>query len=248
MPVLFICLITWQLACDSPSGKVQQQAQPKTSNQNSASTTDVHSDGTVEVVSEAVDPSAAVDPTGMPRSLFDGNSMAGWEKIEFGGEGDIEVVDGEIRMYAGDPLTGISVTEDVELPTANYEFSLEAMKLEGTDFFCAVTFPVNDTFCTLVVGGWGGQLVGLSNLDGQDASSNQTRQLRKFEKNRWYAIKLKVLEDRITAWIDDEKLVDESIEGVEVSIRGDMTTTTPLGITNFMTSSSIRNIGIRKLD
>ena len=90
--------------------------------------------------------------------------------------------------------------------------------------------------------------MGLSNLDGQDASSNHTRVMRKFEKDRWYAIRIQVLPDRITAWIDDEKLVDESIEGVEVSIRGDIIGTTPLGITSFQTYSSIRNIKLRKMN
>jgi hypothetical protein len=122
------------------------------------------------------------------------------------------------------------------------------MKLEGSDFFCAITFPVNDTFCTMVVGGWGGNLVGLSNLDGRDASENGTKVTRKFAKNQWYAIRIQVLPDRITAWIDDEKLIDESIVDREVSIRNDVVTTTPLGITNFITVSSLRNIKIRKLD
>ncbi|QEG20968.1 3-keto-disaccharide hydrolase [Mariniblastus fucicola] len=181
-------------------------------------------------------------------ALFDGETLNGWEKIEFGGEGDIEVIHGEIRMFAGDPLTGICVTDDTELPTANYEISLDGMKLEGSDFFCAITFPVNDTFCTLVVGGWGGTLVGLSNLDGKDASDNDTKLNKKFEKERWYNIRLQVLPERITAWIDEEKLIDESIKDVEVSIRNDVISTTPLGITNFATTSALRDIKLRKLD
>lgn len=241
---LFLCALTWQLGCGSAQNKTQDKEQQpsETPMEQETSTTDNESDGTFEVVSKAV------DPWKQGISLFDGKSLDGWETIEFGGEGDVEIVDGEIKMYKGDPLTGICVTEDVELPTANYEFSLEAVKHDGHDFFCAVTFPVNDSFCTMVVGGWGGSLVGLSNLDGQDASANQTKLMQKFIKEQWYAIRIQVLPDRITCWIDDEKLIDESIEGVEVSIRGDVITTTPLGITNFQTSSSFRNIVIRKLD
>ena len=248
---LFFCSIACQFGCDKPVEKVQDQnlEQPELSNGDNASVADIEKDGT-QISNEAVDPSQHTHPnaSNTAQSLFDGKSLDGWDLIEFGGEGDVEVIDGEIRMYSGDPLTGMRVGEDTELPTSNYEISLKAMKLEGNDFFCAITFPVNDTFCTLVVGGWGGTLVGLSNLDDRDASDNETGLNKKFEKNRWYDIRLQVLPERITAWIDKEKLIDQSIEGVEVSIRNDVISTTPLGITNFMTSSSLRDIKIRKLD
>ena len=182
------------------------------------------------------------------QSLFDGQTIDGWERVEFGGEGDVEIVDGTIHMYAGDPLTAICVDDETELPTTNYELSLEAMLLEGSDFFASVTFPVEDSFCTLVVGGWGGSLVGLSTLDGKDASENETRVLKSFDKEVWYAIRIQVTENRIVAWIDDEKLVDQSTKDVEVSIRNDVISTTPLGIMNYGTSSAIREIKIRNLD
>lgn len=181
-------------------------------------------------------------------SLFDGKTLDGWESIEFGGEGDITVADGEIQMLPGDPLTGICVLGDTDLPTENYEISLKGVKRDGHDFFCGITFPVKDNFCTLIVGGWGGGLVGLSNLDGRDASENGTKVTRKFEKNRWYAIRVKVLPERIVVWIDDEKLIDESTVGREVSIRNDVISTTPLGITNFQTESAFKDITIRTLD
>jgi len=249
--LIFFCGATaMQFGCDSP-------AEPKQLSKNSDQglVESIQNQQDVEVPSDAdpktVDQAATVKARANDESttqLFDGKSLDGWEVIEFGGEGDVEVVDGVIQMFSGDPLTGICVTEDVELPQANYEVSLEGMKLEGSDFFCAVTFPVNDSFCTLVVGGWGGSLVGLSNLDGRDASDNGTKVTRKFNRNQWYTVRIQVLPDRITAWIDDEKLIDESILDREVSIRNDVIATTPLGITNFITSSSLRDIKIRKLD
>ena len=172
------------------------------------------------------------------QSLFDGQTLNGWERVEFGGEGDVEIIDSTIHMYAGDPLTAICVSDETELPTRNYELSLEAMILEGSDFFASVTFPVEDSFCTLVVGGWGGSLVGLSTLDGRDASENETRVLKSFDKEVWYAIRIQVMENRIVAWIDDEKLVDQPTKDVEVSIRNDVISTTPLGIMNYGTSSA----------
>ena len=193
-------------------------------------------------------PGDSETPQTQPIQLFDGKSLAGWEKIEFGGEGDIEVVDGEIRMESGDPLTGIALSDDVEIPRTNYEISLQAKKREGNDFFCGLTFPVGQTHCSMIVGGWAGSLVGLSNLDGQDASDNGTRVIRKFEKDQWYTIRVRVTPERITCWIDDEQFIDESIVGREVSIRNDVITTTPIGICNFQTPNSIREIVVRELE
>ena len=79
--------------------------------------------------------------------------------------------------------TGITHTNP--LPKINYEVTLKAMKIDGSDFFCGLTFPVNDAFCTLIAGGWGGGLVGLSSLDNYDASENETSTFRGFEKKRW---------------------------------------------------------------
>ncbi|MBN2588491.1 MAG: hypothetical protein JXA96_01410 [Sedimentisphaerales bacterium] len=48
------------------------------------------------------------------------------------------------------------------LVTMSYEITLEAMRVEGSDFFCGLTFPVDENPCTLIPGGWGGTLCGLS--------------------------------------------------------------------------------------
>ena len=106
------------------------------------------------------------------KSLFDGKTLAGWKTPQFGGEGKVYVENGSIVMEMGSYMTGITWTGEVL--RNNYELSLEGMKLEGTDFFCTTTFPVGDDPCTLVVGGWGGGVVGLSNVDGHDASDNST--------------------------------------------------------------------------
>lgn len=225
LPVLMLCLLAG--GCNNSSQPVVQKS------------------GNAAKV--ANDPVEETEPVTEIMSLYDGKTLDRWEKIQFGGEGDIEIVDGEIRMQFGDPLTGICLSEDVEIPKTNYEISLNAMKRDGHDFFCGLTFPVDDSFCTFVVGGWAGSLVGLSNLDGRDASDNGTKVIRKFEKNRWYAIRVRVLPERITAWIDDEIMVDESIKDREVSIRNDVIVTTPLGITSFITESAIKDIQIKKL-
>src|SRR5437899_12217134 len=37
------------------------------------------------------------------------------------------------------------------LPRMDYEVTLEGKKIAGDDFFCTTTFPVGDSFCSLVV-------------------------------------------------------------------------------------------------
>ena len=74
----------------------------------------------------------------------------------------------------GSSMTGVTY-QGKDLPRTDYEIRLEAQRIDGTDFFCGLTFPVHDAHLSLIVGGWGGSLVGLSSLDGKDASRNETR-------------------------------------------------------------------------
>ena len=180
-------------------------------------------------------------------SLFDGESLDGWELTEFGGEGDISVEEGCIVMDCGDPVTAINLPESFDLPTMNYEVEYEAMKVDGTDFFGTITFPVGDSFCSMVIGGWAGTVVGLSSIDGVDASENETRLVRKFERKQWYRLRVRVTSEAIQGWIDDERVINQSIVDKEVSIRSEMIPCRPLGIANFYTIAKIRNIELRWL-
>jgi hypothetical protein len=130
----------------------------------------------------------------------------------------------------------------------NYEISLEAMRLEGADFFCGLTFPVGKAACTLVVGGWGGMVVGISNIDRLDASQNETTQEMQFDDRRWYRIRARVTEQKIEAWIDDEKRIDFATTGRVLSLRpGDIQKSLPLGIATYMTRAAVRDIRLRRL-
>ena len=82
------------------------------------------------------------------------------------------------------------------------------MKLDGNDFFIALTFPVKDSHATFVVGGWGGGVVGISCVDDLNASENETMNIEGFEKDVWYKIRVRVSDDKLQAWIDDDQKVD----------------------------------------
>jgi hypothetical protein len=178
-------------------------------------------------------------------SLFDGKTLDGWKITEYGTQGPISVSDGKIVLNYGDGCTGI--TWEKEFPKVNYEVNLEAQKTSGNDFFCGITFPVNDEFCSLIVGGWGGPVVGLSCIDGDDAAHNSTKILKKFDKNVWYKIKVNVTNEKIMAWIDGEKLVDFAYKGHRLSLRAEVQLSKPFGLFTWETTGEIRNIRLEKL-
>jgi len=191
-------------------------------------------------------PAASVAP-GKPadwKSLFDGKTLAGWKVSDFAGHGEVNVKDGTIVLETGS-LTGVTWTND--LPRTNYEISLEAMRVEGGDFFCGLTFPVGMEPCSLIVGGWGGGVVGLSSIDGADAANNETTRYVMFQSGKWYNIRLRVTAAKIEAWIDADKVVDVELEGKTLSIRIEVEESKPLGIASWSTTSALRNIKLRRL-
>jgi hypothetical protein len=180
------------------------------------------------------------------QSLFDGRTLAGWEITDFAGHGEVRVENDQIVMEMGVALTGIRYTNTV--PRMNYEVSLEASKLMGSDFFCGLTFPVGESCCSFIVGGWGGGVVGISSIDGNDASSNETTRYFEFAKNRWYRLRTRVTPEKIECWIDDEKVVDVEIKDRRISMRpGEIELSQPFGIATWQTTGALRNIRLRGL-
>jgi hypothetical protein len=180
------------------------------------------------------------------KPLFDGKSLAGWKATNFGGEGEVEIKDGAVILEQGSDMTGITYTRG-DFPKKDYEVTLEARRRAGNDFFCTTTFPVGDTHCSLVVGGWGGTVVGLSSIDAEDASENETRTLRDFKRDQWYRVRIRVTDDRIAAWIDKDKVVDVGTKGKKISVRVECNLCRPFGIATWRTVGAVRDIRVRAL-
>jgi hypothetical protein len=177
--------------------------------------------------------------------MFDGESLKGWKETPFTGKGTVKVQDGAIVLGKG-YMTGVNYTGT--LPKAGYEIRMEAQRVEGHDFFAGITFPVNDSFLTWINGGWGGMMIGLSSIDGNDASENETSMSREFKQGQWYRLWLAVNPDRIRAWIDDELIIDVSIANREVALRpGEIELSKPFGIATYNTTSKIRKVEWRAL-
>ncbi|MEY2878876.1 MAG: hypothetical protein RLZZ15_1256 [Verrucomicrobiota bacterium] len=184
--------------------------------------------------------------------LFDGATLAGWKQSAFDTQREVKVE----RAFPGGPailipktdyLCGLTWADGAKLPRTNYEISLEAMRVEGSDFFCGLTFPVGADACTFVVGGWSGMVVGLSSIDGMDASENETSQGQEFKSDRWYRIRVRVTPEKIEAWIDDQKTVDLETAGKKISLRpGDIEQSLPLGLATYQTKAAIRSLALKR--
>ena len=179
-------------------------------------------------------------------SLFDGRTLDGWKATDFGGEAPITVRDGAIRMAKGRPMSGITSTR-TDLPRLDYDLRFEASRIEGSDFFAAATFPVGDAYITLVNGGWGGHVTGLSSLDGADASENETGISYEYNNKKWYQFQARVTANRIRAWIDGKSVVNIVIEDREVGTRIETRANQPLGFATWLTTGALRSIEIRRL-
>jgi hypothetical protein len=208
------------------------------------------------IVARQQAPIANQNPTGPTagdwKPLFDGSSLAGWKPTNFSGAGKVHV-DPHFRngpaaivVDAGAQLSGITWAGDV--PKTDYEIALEAMKIDGTDFMCGLTFPVGDSYASLILGGWGGSVTGISSIDHLDASENATTRFLSYPKDRWFAVRLRVTPGKIEAWLDATKIVDADITGKKISLRfGEIERSVPLGLATYQTSSAFRAIKLRRL-
>ena len=182
-------------------------------------------------------------------SLFDGKTLGKWKPSDFWKPGKVHVADGNLVLETGTgDMTGVFWGGDpAMLPRIGYEVELQAQRVEGSDFFCALTFPYKDDCASLVVGGWGGGVVGISSLDGMDASENETTGYMEFQNGRWYTIRLRVADNHIQAWIDDKKVVDTEPGERDVDVRIEVEASKPLGVAAWNTKSALRRIRVRRL-
>jgi sugar phosphate isomerase/epimerase len=192
-------------------------------------------------------PAAAVAaPDAGWQPLFDGKTLGKWKETDFAGHADVSVKDGLLLLPQGGDMTGINL--EAAPAKMDYEIEFQAKRIEGDDFFGALTFPVADKHVTFIAGGWGGSVVGISNVDGENASENETTTYRNFKKDQWYLIRVRVTKAKVEAWIDTEKVVDLETEGKNLDMRiGEIESSKPFGIATWRTSGALKDIRWRKL-
>jgi hypothetical protein len=187
------------------------------------------------------------------RNLFDGKTLTGWATTKYARGGKVHLEskfrdgDAAILIDAGGALSGFNWTGE-SVPKTNYEIELEAMKLKGDDFMCGLTFPVGESHASLILGGWGGYITGISSLDNMDASENETQKSITYEKDRWYKVRMRVMRTKLQAWLDGKKIIDVDTTGRKISLRiGEIEMSVPIGICTYKTDAAYRNIRLRSL-
>jgi hypothetical protein len=188
-------------------------------------------------------------------SLFDGTTLTDWTVPVYGGDGMVEVDEGNIVIGRGELMTGIRY--DKEFPKIDYEIRYEAKRTQGYDFFAACTFPVKESFCTLVNGGWGGGWTGLSSINGCDASENSTGTYCEYKSNTWYRFRIRVTDERIQVWLTpqdkegnwgtEKSIIELEIGDSSLSIRLEMDRYKPLGFCTWGTAGQLRNVEYRRM-
>jgi hypothetical protein len=195
----------------------------------------------------ADEPAKPVGGKGEVIKLFDGKSLDGWKQSNFAGGGEVTIENGQLVINRGESLSGVTWKDASKLPKDNFEISLQAMKLKGDDFFCGLTFPVGDSHASFICGGWAGTVVGLSSINNQDASENETTSYKKFDPNKWYKIRVRVAGGKIECWIDDEQVVDVELKDKRISTRIESDPSRPLGISTYQVTSAIKDVELKRL-
>ena len=187
------------------------------------------------------------DPKIQWKKVLPETGLEGWEKTNFGGEGAVEIKDGVLVLMPGEPMTGVNKLGK-DFPTENFEMQWKAQRLDGSDFFVGITFPVGKEHCSLIVGGWGGGLVGISSIDGNDASENETASYRNFKNGQWYEFKVRVDAKNITVWIDNEQILEVPRGERKFSVRAEVMRSRPLGYCVFQSKVTVKDWVYRTID
>jgi hypothetical protein len=213
----------------------------------------------VEAKKEAAEP-AELKEKWLP--LFDGKTLTNWSAPDYAGGAEVSVEDGNIVIGRGETMTGIKYEKPfpgVNSPKSNYELRYEARRTSGSDFFAACTFPVKDSFCTFVNGGWSGSVTGLSSINGFDASENATTSDYFYSDRTWYRFRIKVTDKQVQIWVtpqnkegnwtEEKSVVEiELNDNTKLSIRSEMDSFKPLGFCTWYSEGQLRNIEWRVVE
>jgi len=167
---------------------------------------------------------------------------AGFVPTDFGAEDAVAIEPTGVRLEPGAPLSGVTFTGP--LPTPPYTLAVEFTKRYGSDFPLAVTFPVAGSHLSLVLGGWGGTVCGLSSLDGLDAARNATRFVHAFPAGVRTVVELDVEAERVAVRLDGVQVLDASLAGHAVGVRAELEPCKPLGLAAFATATTIHRFRV----
>jgi hypothetical protein len=157
---------------------------------------------------------------------------------------------GVLLLGPGEPFSIVKYEGKQPLPVDNYEVRWEAMRVDGSDFFAALTFPVGsaEQCATFVNGGWGGWVTGVSSLNDLFANENETTGSVEFQQGRWYEFTLQVNKECLRALIDGKEKFKVALKGKTIGMHpSDIRKSMPFGFATYSTKGAVRNVRIRPL-
>ncbi len=107
---------------------------------------------------------------------------------------------------------------------------------------------MSDQFCSVVIGGWGGATLGISSINGSDASENEWSRIMSFDNEKWYSFHLKVSKEQILFSVDDETMIDVPRKDNQFDTRIEVIRSRPFGLCNYQCITEIKDFAYRKLD
>jgi len=181
------------------------------------------------------------------RALFNGKDLSGWKRADIFGNGNVAALsNGVVSCGIGKPLSGIVFTN--KFPTMSYEVKLEALRKEGSDFFVALTLPVESNACTVVIGGWGGGLCGISSIDYMDAAENGHSSGVALTNNLWYTLRVRVTPGLLEVTLNDTlytaKVPFEKSSCFSLRAGSDIDKCLPFGLATYETHALWRNLTV----
>jgi len=180
--------------------------------------------------------------------LFDGTTLDGWKKpseSEFEPTGAVSVSDSTLRFESGTPYTALQW--DGEFPGESFEVEIAAKRTEGCDIFCGLLVPVGESHISVILGGWGDTIVGVSCVDHLYASDNETARVMSFENDKWYDVRVRVTKERVVAWIDESKVIDLERKGRVLTPYPGLEALAPFALFTWQTEAAFRDVWARRL-
>jgi hypothetical protein len=186
-----------------------------------------------------------------PRALFNGRDLSGWKVADLWGSGKIEALsNGVVSCGIGKPMTCVAYTNS--FPTMSYEVKMEAMRKEGSDFFVAMTIPVESNACTVVIGGWGGSLCGISSINFMDAAENQHSEAVNLKNDVWYTLRVRVTPGVLEVFLNDTlytaKVEFQNSTVFSLRAGSDIDKTLPFGLATYETHALWRNLTVTTIE
>lgn len=238
---LSLCCLTACVACDEKPAAAVSEKKPAVytvSDWADWKKQDTGPEAKVEVKAEIAEPNPAKDAK--PAALSAEAKKAG-----------------VLIIGPGAPFSAVKYEGKADiLPREGYEIAWDAMRVEGSDFFAALTFPVGkpeegkkERCVTLVTGGWGGWVVGISSIGHQFASENESTRSYEFVSGRWYRFTLQVTPEVIRCLIDGKEQFKVDVRDKALTMHpSEIQRCEPLGFASYETKGAIRNLQIRKLE